>query len=101
MVNYNKTIIYKLCCKDVNIKEIYIGYTTDIKDRIGVHRRVCLYDTHKSHNQKTYKFIRDNGGWDNWTYEILEEFSCNNKIEARTKEKEWFEKLQPELNTNK
>jgi len=100
VVDFKNTVIYKLCCKDENIKNIYIGYTTNIKDRMGVHRRVCLYDTHKSHNQRTYTFIRENGGWDNWTYEILEEFPCNNKIEARNKEKEWFDKLKPELNTN-
>lgn len=101
MINYSKTMIYKLYCKDENVTKIYIGYTTNIKDRMGVHRRVTLYNTHKSHNQKTYKYIRENGGWDNWAYEILEEFSCNNKLEARNKEKEWFEKLKPELNTNK
>ena len=100
MIDYNKTIIYKLCCKNTAITEIYIGYTTNLKGRIGVHRRVCIYNIHKSHNQKPYRFIRENGGWDNWTFEILEEFSCNSKIEARNTEKVWFNKLKPTLNTN-
>lgn len=101
MPNYTKTTIYKLYCKDPSITKIYIGYTTNLKDRLCVHRRVCLFPKHKSHNQRTYRFIRENGSWDNWTYEILEEFSCNNKTEARTKEKEWFDILKPELNTNR
>jgi predicted GIY-YIG superfamily endonuclease len=101
MIDYSKTIIYRLYCKDTSIKEIYVGYTTDLRGRLKVHRSVCLVNTHKSHNQRTYTFIREHGGWDNWTYEILEEFSCNSKTEARNKEREWFDKLQPELNTNK
>jgi hypothetical protein len=101
MVNYQNTVIYKLCSKDPNIQEIYIGYTTNIKNRIRVHREVCLYPIHKSHNQCTYRYIRENGGWNNWTYEILEEYPCNEKKKALEREKMWFDRLKPMLNTKK
>jgi len=101
MIDYCKTVIYKLVCKDESIKDIYVGYTTNIKDRIRVHRDVCLHSIHRSHNQKTYRFIRNNGGWTNWTYEIIEIYACNSKEKARNREKFWFEALKPTLNTNK
>jgi len=99
MVNYSNTCIYKLYCLDNDVKDIYIGYTTNIKGRIDVHRRVCLYDTHKSHNQKTYRIIRQYGGWDNWTYEIIERFTCNTKEEAKEKERYYIRVLNPSMNT--
>jgi len=83
MVNYNKTFIYKLYCKNPQVTDFYVGYTTNIKGRMDVHRRVCLVNTHKSHNQKTYRIIRENGG----CYEIIDAFSCNNKEEAKEKKK--------------
>jgi len=101
MVNYTNTCIYKLYCLDDNVKDFYIGYTTNIKGRMDVHRRVCLVNTHKSHNQKTYRIIRENGGWSNWNYEIIETFSCNNKEEAIEKEVYYFATLKPTMNTNK
>ena len=102
MIDYSKTVIYKLYCKDETIKEVYVGYSTNIKDRISVHRRVCIYDNHKSHNQNTYRFIREHGGWTNWTYDILEEFSCTSKEEAKEKEREWFGRFEGQLlNTNR
>ena len=58
--------IYKIYCKDMNIKNIYIGSTIDINNRISLHK----------HNSKTsllplYKFIRNNNGFDNFDVEIL------------------------------
>ena len=32
-IDYSKTIIYRIVCKDINIKECYVGSTTDFKGR--------------------------------------------------------------------
>ena len=58
--------IYKIYCKNMNIKNIYIGSTIDIIKRISLHK----------HNSKTsllplYRFIRNNNGFDNFDVEIL------------------------------
>ena len=100
-IDYSNTVIYKLYCKDENVKDFYIGYTTNIKGRMKVHKSVCLFDYHKSHNQKTYRIIRENGGWDNWKYEIIESYKCNNKEEAKERERYYFRELKPSMNTNK
>jgi hypothetical protein len=43
--------------------------------------------------------IRSNGGWDNWTMEILNFFKCKNGYEARVKEQEYFTLLGATLNS--
>ena len=44
-----------------------------------------------------YKFIRANGGWENFTMYPLYEFSCDNKQEAVLEEQWWYELLRPSL----
>jgi len=96
-IDYSKTIIYKLCCNDLNITDIYIGHTTDFKSRKAQHKYSCN-NINKSYNIKVYQFIRDNGGWDNWEMIMIEEYSCNNKLEAKKKERELIEELKASLN---
>ena len=48
--------------------------------------------------EKKYEFIRNNGGWDNFDYEILEYYPCNNFEQLRQKEQAYIEKLNPSLN---
>ena len=96
--DYSATIIYKLCCKDTEIDDIYIGHTTNFIQRKHQHKicannnECCIY---------VYEFIRDHGGWDNWSMIQIEQHNCNNKREAEAIEHEWIEKLSPTLNTNK
>ena len=85
--NYSSTKIYMIYCNDDNISDIYIGYSTDIKGRISVHRRCSNNSANKSYNMRMYEFIRNNGGWDNWDFEILQTISCSSKLEARENEK--------------
>ena len=33
IINYSSTIIYKIVCKDLNVKDIYIGHTTNFIKR--------------------------------------------------------------------
>ena len=32
-IDYSKTIIYKIVCKDINIKDCYVGSTTNFTNR--------------------------------------------------------------------
>ena len=67
MIDYVKTIIYKICCNDETIKECYVGHTTNFKQRKIEHKFACCNENSKSYNCKVYSFIRDNGGFNNWT----------------------------------
>jgi len=98
MVNYSKGIVYKLCCKDVQIKEIYIGSTTNFRRRKNDHKTNCNNEKNKKYNLKVYQFIRDNGGFDNWTMVQIEEYDCSNKRELGQYERFQIEQLKPSLN---
>ena len=39
---YNNTIIYKIVCNDLNIKDLYVGHTTDFTKRKYKHRLNCI-----------------------------------------------------------
>lgn len=99
-VNYQNSLIYKLCCLDPNITDIYVGSTTNFQQRKKTHKRDCLnvnatkgkYNTHKC------QFIRENGGWDNWNMIQLYKFPCANKRELQQEEDRCMNELKATLN---
>jgi len=99
--DYSNTIIYKLCCKDPSIKDIYIGHTINFTQRKNSHKVSCINENDKKYNQYVYEFIRNNGGWDNWIMIQIEVKNCKNKREAEFFEHQWIEKLNSSLNKNK
>lgn len=98
MVNYNDTIIYKLCCKNPEIKDIYVGHTCNFTRRKHEHKKCCNNSNRKDYTIKVYKFIRDNGNWDNWDMIMIEQYPCQNKLEAERRERYWIETLNSTLN---
>lgn len=100
MVNYNNSIIYKLCCKDINVKDIYVGSTTNFIRRKCEHKSKCNNINDKYYNLNVYQFIRDNGNINNWDMVLIEEFECNNKLELHKRERYYIEQLGATLNSN-
>ena len=98
MVNYNKGIIYKLCCKDPKITDIYIGSTTDFTKRKWNHKTCCTNKDDKSYNYNVYKFIREHGNWDNWDIIQVEAYNAENKRDLESRERHWIEDLKSTLN---
>ncbi len=86
MPDYSKGVIYKIYCKDPNIDKVYIGSTTDFNNRRYNHKYDCKTENRKKYNQKKYKFIRENGGWEQWNMEILHYYSCSNRTELDMEE---------------
>jgi hypothetical protein len=99
MIDYVKTIIYKICCNDETIKECYVGHTTNFKQRKIEHKYACCNENSRSYNCKVYSFIRGNGGFDNWKFIEIEKFPCNSKEEAHMRENYWYFNLKATLNT--
>jgi len=98
MSNYQNGLIYKLCCKDTNIKDIYIGSTISFRHRKANHKSDCNNEKKKYYNYDVYKFIRENGGWDNWDMVLIEYYKCDTKLELEKREREVIENLKPSLN---
>jgi hypothetical protein len=97
-IEYSKCLIYKICCKDPTITDIYVGHTTDLRRRKNCHRTRCNNENDKKYNCNVYQFIRDHGNFDNWEIIVLEKYPCNNANEARLRERYWLETLQATLN---
>lgn len=98
-IDYSNAVIYKLSCKDKNITEIYIGSTTHFINRKNMHKSCCNNIESKKYNMSKYKFIRDNGGWDNWEMIEIEKFACNNKRELEKREEEIRCQFEAKLNS--
>ncbi len=92
MVNYSKGLIYKLCCNDTNITDIYVGSTTNFVRRKCNHKSACNNENGKKYSRYVYRFVRENGGWDNWSMILLPEYSATNKKQLERKEHKYIVK---------
>jgi hypothetical protein len=97
-IDYSKSIIYKIVSNNQEVKEVYVGSTTDFKSRKNRHKLSCNYETGKHYNIKLYKTIRENGGWDNYVMTPIIEYPCENRIQLLIKEEEHRKELNAELN---
>jgi predicted GIY-YIG superfamily endonuclease len=84
--------IYK-CFKNDNKDIFYIGSTKNYIQRINSHRG----------NNNTFfgNYVKNNGGFDNFTFEIYEEITDCDSNKLLIREKEIIELLKPYLNTDK
>lgn len=98
-IDYSNTIIYKIYCNNPEIKDLYVGHTTNFVQRKHNHKQSCTNSKSPCYNLKLYQVIRSNGGWDNWKMEIVNFFKCTNGYEARVKEQEYFTLLCATLNS--
>ena len=99
-IDYDYAFIYQITCRDVQIKEKYIGITTNIRRRRCAHKTVCNNIKDKGYNTYVYKFIRANGGWDNWRLDHVTDVKYpkgRNDIKKKI-EADYIKRLNGELN---
>lgn len=97
-IDYSKTIFYRIVCNDLNIKDCYVGHTTNFIKRKQCHKIYCNKEIYKEYNFKVYQFIRENGGWNNWSMIMIEQISCENFNEASKLERKFLEEYKATLN---
>jgi len=97
-LDYTRSVIYKIICRDVNIKALYVGSTTNMVKRIACHRSDCKNIKSRSYNLPVYRYIRSKGGFNNWMMILIENFPCNSKYDKELRERFWIEKLDSKLN---
>lgn len=95
-IDYSKTVIYKIVCNNLNIKDLYVGSTTDFRRRKSQHKSSC--EANKI--LKVYTMINANGGWDNWTMIEIEKYTdCLDGNQSRTRERHYYELLNANMNS--
>ena len=80
-------IIYKLCCKDVDIKECYVGSTINLRKRKWGHKLRCNNPNGDKYHYPVYQYIRENGGFENWDIIQLETIQFNDRNELHSRER--------------
>ena len=99
-IDYSKCCFYRLVCKDVTVKEVYVGHTTNEVDRRREHKSRCTNNNDIQYNLFVYRFIREHGGWYNWQLLVHEKIAVKDDIEARLRERYWCEFYNATLNRN-
>jgi hypothetical protein len=97
-IDYSQTSIYKLCCNDLKIKDIYVGHTTNFTQRKNAHKYKCTNQRSKGYHIYVYDYIRKNGGWNNWSMVEIERVSCIDRNDAEKRERIFIETLGATLN---
>jgi len=98
-IDYSNTIFYKIHCKNPDVKDVYIGHTTNFVQRKNAHKRSCTHEKSSSYNCKVYNVIRQYGGWDNWKMEIIAFHDCEDHYDARKREQQYFEQYKATMNS--
>ena len=96
--NYSQSIIYKLCCNDPEITDIYVGSTTNFSNRKKAHKSICNNENNRRYHLNVYQFIRNNGNWDNWSMIQIEQYKATDKRNLETRERYYIEQLGATLN---
>ena len=92
-VKYQNTVIYKIVCNDLSVKKFFVSSTTEFVKRKAYHKFNCMNVKSKKYNNDIYKFIRENGGWSNWTMIWVEKYPCENGNMAKQREAYWYDRL--------
>jgi hypothetical protein len=82
-------IIYIIQSNCSHISDFYLGVTKNLQTRIYHHKR-------NKENSYLYTFINNNGGWNNFYFEVIEEIDDDNRYQI---ERDYIEFLKPSLNT--
>ena len=99
-IDYSKTIIYKLICNEPNVKDVYVGSTTNFNLRKKSHEFSITNKNSEEYSIKKSITIRENGGWDNWSMVEIEKYEdCKNKSECLKRERYWIDYLEATMNS--
>jgi predicted GIY-YIG superfamily endonuclease len=89
--------MYRIVCNDLDVKDLYVGSTKNFKVRKNKHKSDSTNE--KTAHQKKYQIIARNGGWNNWSMVKIEDFECETKLDANTRERYWLEHYNATMNT--
>ena len=82
-ISYSNTSVYKVVCNDLNIKDCYVGHTTEFTKRQSKHKNHCNSAAARVHNMPAYQFIRENSRWNNWQLVLANIEKCGTSLETK------------------
>ena len=82
-INYAEMLFYKISCLCPNITQVFIGHTTNVNQRKHILKKQTQSETYYS---DMIEFIKNSGGWENWTLQILEKYKCKTHIDIVLRE---------------
>ena len=93
--DYKNTIVYKVKCRDPEVPDFYLGYSTFTFSHVKK-----MLELRTKHDEKwpVCQFIRNNGGFENWFLERLPIGPCTSALEARIELRKHFNADPPTLN---
>jgi len=86
-----KFTIYKIESINHELTKCYIGISRDMKNRIAHHKSCSSNINSKIYNYEIYKYIRANGGWDNFKFTILRDVDIDGNETKGHFERMYFE----------
>ena len=90
-------IVYKIVSNDLDVKYTYVGSTMNFTRRKCRHKRNSKNE--KRAHLKLYSTINEHGGWNNWSMIKIEMCICETTLDARKRERYWYEELNANMNT--
>jgi len=94
-INYAEMIFYKICCSSTNITKVFIGHTTNVNQRKHILKKQTQSETYCS---DMIEFIKNSGGWENWSLQILEKYECKTHIDIVLREIHHTDALNQKIN---
>ena len=86
--------IYKIYCKDNSVPHTYIGSSKNYHVRPYFHICASFIKPHIA----LYKCVAENGGWDNWCFQVLETYDNIQRAELLRKEGDYIRSQSNPLN---
>ena len=87
-IDYTKSLLYNIVCRNIAITECYVGCTTDFIRRRACHKHRYNSTREAQGKPYLYRFIQNNGGWNNFTMILIKTIPCDNSLEAHKLERE-------------
>ena len=96
--DYKNAFIYKFVCNDIFVINIYVGSSVNWVQRKASHKSICNNENDIGYNKYLYQFIRENGGWANWSMIKICHFPCDTRFQLEAEERRYIELLKADLN---
>ena len=98
--DYSKGMIYKyIHNEDPNL--VYVGSTTNFRVRKNAHKCSYYCETSRTHNDKLYVSMRENGGFESFSIIKIKDFPCNSKRELEEEEQKYMEEFKSNLHNQR